>query len=71
MKKSLEEWVPQDEFLGIIGTGDPYAIASKGGYGIEGPEMWKLKEKIDTTWMTNLHELPDMETMMANKQVFN
>jgi selenide, water dikinase len=36
LKQPLEDWVPQEQFLGIIGTGDGYAVASKGGMGIEG-----------------------------------
>ena len=70
MNEPLVKWVPQDEFLGIIGTGDGYAIASKGGYGVEGPAMWKLKDRIDRTWMKNLHDLPDIEAMMAKKVPF-
>jgi hypothetical protein len=43
LKQPLEDWVPQEQFLGIIGTGDGYAVASKGGMGIEGTvlEFWK------------------------------
>ncbi len=68
-QQPLEDWIPQDEFLGIIGTGDGWAVASKGGMGIEGHEMWTLKDSIGRTWMNKLHELPDMETMIAEKVI--
>jgi selenide, water dikinase len=63
----LQPWIPQDVFLGIIGTGEKYAVASKGGMGVEGSEMWKLKEKIDRQWMEGLQTFPDMQKMMAER----
>ena len=48
----LEEWVPQEAFLGIIGTGRPdECVASRGGMGLEGAWLWGLKDWIDRTWM--------------------
>lgn len=58
---SLEEWEPQTEFLGIIGTGDGRAIASKGGMALEGEYLWKLKDKIDRIWMAQYQTLPVMD----------
>jgi len=63
----LEDWVPQDIFLGIIGTGYSYAVASKGGLGVEGTNIWKLKDRIDRKWMAGYQELPSMEEMLAKK----
>jgi selenide,water dikinase len=63
----LEEWEPQDIFLGIIGTGYGYGVASKGGLGVEGRHMWKLKDRIDRKWMAGYQELPSMEEMLAKK----
>lgn len=60
----LEPWTPQDLFLGIIGTGDGNAIATKGPLGVQGEFVWKLKDKIDRLWMTGYQELPDKEEMM-------
>ncbi len=57
----LEEWEPQTEFLGIIGTGDGSAIASKGGMALQGEYLWKLKDKIDRIWMSQYQELPVMD----------
>jgi selenide,water dikinase len=65
LQQELLEWVPQSEFLGIIGTGNEYAIASKGGLGIEGHYLWKLKDQIDRTWMAGYKIFPSMEDMIA------
>lgn len=65
----LEPWIPQQQFLGIIGTGDGSAVASKGGLAVEGQEMWKLKDSIDRTWMQGFQEFPDMDEMMKKKVV--
>jgi len=62
----LEPWEPQETFLGIIGTGDGHAIASKGNTAVEGQFLWRLKDRIDRTWMAGYSSLlPDKETMMA------
>ena len=47
----LVPWTPQTQFLGIIGAGDHYAIASRGPLAIESAQMWTLKDYIDNTWM--------------------
>jgi selenide,water dikinase len=66
-ERELTPWIPQEYFLGIIGTGNDYAIASKGPVGIEGSYLWKLKDKIDRVWMKGYQELPDMDKLMSNK----
>eukprot|EP00602_Paraphysomonas_sp_CaronLab_P002601 CAMPEP_0185020772 /NCGR_PEP_ID=MMETSP1103-20130426/3420_1 /TAXON_ID=36769 /ORGANISM="Paraphysomonas bandaiensis, Strain Caron Lab Isolate" /LENGTH=789 /DNA_ID=CAMNT_0027551885 /DNA_START=30 /DNA_END=2396 /DNA_ORIENTATION=- len=57
----LEEYIPQEQFLGIIGTGDPYAIASRGPLALEGEYLWTLKDHIDRTWMGNYTALKKMD----------
>eukprot|EP00960_Hanusia_phi_P073843 768100-Hanusia_phi.AAC.4 len=61
--KPLEKWIPQKDFLGIIGTGEPtQCVASRGTLGIEGAWLWELKDWIDRTWMTGYSSrLPVME----------
>ncbi len=66
-ENELNPWIPQEYFLGIIGTGNEYAIASKGPIGIEGSYLWKLKDKIDRVWMKGYQELPDMDKLMSTK----
>lgn len=61
----LEEWIPQEEFLGIIGIGDSQAIASKGGMALEGEFLWTLKDKIDRNFMAMYQQLPSMEEMSS------
>ncbi|KAH8060862.1 selenide water dikinase [Aureococcus anophagefferens] len=43
--------VPQTSFLGLLGTGDGAAVASRGGLAIEAPWLWDLKDWIDRKWM--------------------
>ena len=49
--RELVEHRPQEEFLGIIGTGDGGAIASKGSLALRGSYLWDLKDWIDRKWM--------------------
>ena len=68
LRQPLVAWTPQEQFLGIIGTGDGYAIASKGPLGVEGAYLWKLKDEIDRKWMSGYQNLPDLEQMMKKVQ---
>ena len=64
-RRPLVAHKPQKHFLGLISTGDPYAIASKGDwFALEGKLMWKWKDYIDRKWMAKYTELPDLEEMM-------
>ena len=58
--KPLTPYTPQTEFLGIISTGDKYAVASRGTDALEGKFLWKLKDTIDRTWMSMYQVLPAM-----------
>ena len=64
----LEEWVPQEQFLGIIGTGDSYAIASRGPLALEGEYLWTLKDHIDRIWMHGYQEFPVMDMTKKRKK---
>ena len=61
---SLTHSLPISPSVGIISTGDGYAIASKGPLGIEGSYLWDLKDKIDRQWIEGYNNLPDKEEMM-------
>ena len=61
--EDLVTWTPQEQFLGIIGTGNGYAVSSKGPVAIEGEHQWILKDEIDREWMSGYQELPDKSNM--------
>ena len=48
---------PQSNFLSLISTGDKYAVASRGRFAFEGGYLWKLKDHIDTKWMSAYQEI--------------
>jgi selenide,water dikinase len=47
----LRPFIPQTKFLGLVSTGDRYAIASRGNWSIEGRWVWKVKDWIDRGFM--------------------
>lgn len=51
---------PQREFLTLIGTGDAYAVGSRGPLAFRGRWAWRLKERIDRRWMERWSDLPPM-----------
>jgi len=63
--KKLKPFKPQKEFLGLISTGNQFAIASRGNWSLKGAWLWKIKDKIDRKFMQNFSDLPEMETESA------
>ena len=59
--ETLLRFRPQKQFLGLIGTADGSAVASKNGFAFESPLMWKWKDQIDRKFMNRLGELPLMD----------
>ncbi len=59
--KRLRPYRPQKNFLGLISTGDKYAIASRGNFSFESAWLWKVKDWIDVQFMRKFNELPDMD----------
>ena len=57
----LRVYRPQKSFLGLISTGDQYAVASRGSWSYEAAWLWKWKDWIDVSFMRKFNELPDMD----------
>ena len=58
---SLSTYKPQKNFLGLISTGDQYAISSRGSWSYESDWLWKVKDWIDVNFMLKFNRLPEMD----------
>lgn len=56
----LQSFVPQKQFLILLGTGDRSAIASRGPLALRSRWFWNWKDQIDRKFMRQFSELPDM-----------
>lgn len=65
----LRPYRPQKNFLGLISTGDKYAIASRGGMSFESAWLWQYKNWIDVRFMAKFNELPEMEEGDSSPQL--
>lgn len=59
--KALRPYRAQRNFLGLISTGNQYAVASRGNWSYESRWLWTMKDWIDRKFMRKFNELPDME----------
>lgn len=59
--KRLRPYRAQKHFLGLISTGNRYAVASRGNWSYEAAWLWQLKNWIDERFMRNFNQLPEMD----------
>jgi selenide,water dikinase len=61
LSKPLKPFVPQKEFLILVGTGNCTAVASRGPLHLgPTPWLWRWKDRIDRRFMEMFSNLPDM-----------
>ncbi|MEG4308574.1 MULTISPECIES: FAD-dependent oxidoreductase [unclassified Microcoleus] len=58
LEKPLKPFVPQEQYLGLIGTGNKRAIASRGNFMWESRLLWYWKDWIDRQFMQKFSNLP-------------
>ncbi|AFZ14770.1 Pyridine nucleotide-disulfide oxidoreductase family protein [Crinalium epipsammum PCC 9333] len=61
--KPLKPYIPQKQYLNLIGTGDKSAIASWGVCGCASPILWRLKDQIDRNFMVQFKDLPQSSAL--------
>jgi selenide,water dikinase len=60
---NFKAYKPQKNFLGLITTGDKYAVASQGQWSFQSQWLWQIKDWIDRRFMDKFNTLPPMKTI--------
>ena len=58
LEKPLKPFAPQEQYLGLIGTGNKRAIASRGSFMCESALLWYWKDWLDRQFMQKFSNLP-------------
>ncbi len=66
LDQPLQPYHPQKNYLSLIGTGDKSAVASYGAVGWSSALLWRMKDRIDRSFMQRFHELPSMDDSTEN-----
>ncbi|WP_229144070.1 selenide, water dikinase SelD [Alcanivorax sp. 1008] len=56
----LTQWKPQKHFLSLLAAGNRDAAGSRGMFTVQGPWVWRWKDRIDRSFMQQFEQLPDM-----------
>lgn len=56
----LQNFTPQRDYLKLISTGGKGAVADKWRLPLDGPWLWRWKDRIDRTFMARFEDLPVM-----------
>ncbi|MFT6724050.1 MAG: selenide,water dikinase, partial [Arenicella sp.] len=56
--KPLQNIKLQRHFLSLLALGDKVAVASRNGFAVKGRWLWRWKDSIDQTFMSQFSELP-------------
>jgi selenide, water dikinase len=62
---ALRAWHPQRQHLALISAGERYAVASRGGFMVEGAWVWAVKDLIDRRWMRMYQDTDRMLARMT------
>lgn len=60
MGQSLKRYRPQKDYLKLISLGDKRALGERFGLPFHGRTMWRLKDRIDQSFMDKFRDLPAM-----------
>ncbi|MFD1341481.1 selenide, water dikinase SelD [Litorisediminicola beolgyonensis] len=55
---SYKQYFPQKDYLKLVSLGDRSALATRSGFSLSGPLLWRWKDRIDRNFMEKLQELP-------------
>ena len=61
LSQPLRVYRAQRHFLGLISTGNQYAVASRGNWSLEARWLWTIKDWIDRRFMQQFNQLPEMQ----------